>query len=101
MCECVCVGVCESECVCECVRVSVCVCVRVSVYESERDTGTPDAYITPLAEQQVPRLPREIEAQRRGAEVGRQRDVRGVQHAPCRAASAAPATRNRSTEARS
>ena len=92
--------------------------------------GTPEAYITPLAEQQVPRLPREIEAQRRGDQgtpEGRQRrtsrlcraadrapaardkstetrsarrDARGVHHAPCRAANPAPATPNRSTEAR-
>ena len=66
--------------------------------------GTPEAYTTPLAEQQS------------GAQVGRQRrtsrslqsskaeprwDARGVHHAPCTAASRAPATRNRSTEARS
>ena len=37
------------------------------------------AYIMPLAEQQVPRLPRQIEAQRRGGQgtpEGRQRDAR-------------------------
>ena len=48
------------------------------------------AYITPLAEQKVARLPRETEAQRPGAQVPRQ----SVHHAPCRAESRAPATRN-------
>ena len=56
--------------------------------------GTPEAYITPLAEQKVVRLPRKIE--HRGAETtGRQRDARDVHHAPCRAESRAPATQNR------
>ena len=56
--------------------------------------GTPEAYITPLPEQKVTRLPRKIE--HRGAETtGRQRDARGVHQAPCRAESRAPATQNR------
>ena len=62
--------------------------------------GTPEAYITPLAEQQVPRLPREIEAQRRGDQgtpEGRQRRTSRL----CRAANRAPAARNKSTETRS
>ena len=79
--------------------------------ETHSPGGTPAAYITPLAEQKVARLPRK----RRGAQVGRQRrtsrplqsrkprachaksakprwDASGVHHAPCRAESRAPAT---------
>ena len=62
------------------------------------DHGTPEGRqrrtSRTLAKQKVARLPGKIE--HRGAETtGRQRDARGVHHAPCRAESRAPATQNR------
>ena len=58
--------------------------------EARSPGGTPAAYITPLAEEQVTRLPR------RGAEP--RWDASGVHHASCRGASHAPATQRRGAQ---
>ena len=103
---CVCMYVCMCVCMYICLYVSMCVCMySLSIVRFLQHTNCRACHASKsracrakidAERQQVARLPRETEAQRRGAQVPRQ----SVHHSPWRAASRTPATQNRSTEAR-